>query len=522
MTLPFVPELRFTGRQRLYTYLTQEQLDGDQAASLLREDLIQWVIPFHYFNMTEEQYLFDYYAGLHPKIHERTKSTRPEINNKIVMNYAKSFSRDIVAYFLGKPIQYVQQDSKFRDDAEKLQDAFDSESKNLVDYNIAMNMSICGLGYRGVFAEKEPRNGTHMSIVSLDPRETFVVWSPDRAVGQLYCGTFYSTPPHPFTQESETIYTIYTKNKKFVFKSPGMIGNMTYTDMELVYEGPASLGGNFPIIEYQNSMNAMGDWESELSIMDTLDKLTSDSMNDVEQFVNSILLAQGFDLTPETLTVLQDEKMLNIPDVPPGVQVVVKYIAEQVNGENVESLRDWLESTMRAIVGVPDRKQRGGSGADTGDAVFLRDGWQDIDLVAGSKEQFFIDADRQALATCLYIMQTFNEIGKEVTPQDIQIKFSRTKQANLQAKAQAYSTMVGAAAPIAPEDALEFADLTNNVSDVIIRGEEYAQKKMEETAKAQQAFMNNKPAGQTTQQFSGNQPQSESKQNGGEPKGATN
>ena len=120
-------------------------------------------------------------------------------------------------------------------------------------------------------------------------------------------------------------------------------------------------------------------------------------------------------------------------------------------------------------------------------------------------------------------MQTFNEIGKEVKPEDIEIKFSRTKQANLQAKAQAYSTMVGASAPIAPEDALEFADLTNNVSDVIMRGEEYAQKKLKETAEAQQLFMNNKPpTGQTTQQSSAKPAQNNPKPTGGAAKGATN
>lgn len=520
--LPFVPIMRFTGRQRLYTYLTEEQLEGPDAAELIREDLIQWVIPFHYFNAIEEQYLFDYYTGYHPAIAEREKDVRGEINNKIVMNYAKSFTRDIVAYFLGKPIQYVQRSDEKREAATTLSNAFDAENKNLVDYNIATNMSVCGLGYRGVFPEKEGKNGTHISLVSLDPRETFVVWSPDRAVGQLYCGTYYSTPPHPFTQESKTVYTIYTKTKKYVFESPGMVGAMTYTDMQLVDEQPASLGGNLPIIEYQNSMFAMGDWESELTTMDALDKLTSDSLNDIEQFVNSILLAQGFELTEETLTNLENNKMLNIPDVPPGVQVVVKYIAEQLDNQNVESLRDWLEATMRTIVGVPDRKQRGGGGADTGDAVFLRDGWQDIDLVAGSKEQFFIDADRASLATCLYIMQTFNEIDKNVKVEDIEIKFSRTKQANLQAKAQAYSTMVGAAAPIAPEDALEFADLTNNVSDVIMRQEQFMQQKFDNAQKMAEIQTSGANEVQSAKSSTNDKVQSNPKPTGDTVKGGTN
>jgi len=518
MGFPNNQPLRFTGRQRLYTQLTPEQLDSPNAVDLIRDDLIQWIMPFHFFNAAEEQYLFDYYTGSHPKILNREKYTRPEINNKIVVNYAKSFTRDIVSYFLGKPVQYVQRDNKDRAAAEAISYAFDAESKDLVDYNIATNMSICGLGYRGVFPEKDPLNGTHISITSLDPRETFVVWSPNRTVGALYCGTYYMTPPHPQTQESKTVYTIYTKTKRYVFESPGWGPTLSYTDLQLVEESDASLGGNLPIIEYQNSIMTIGDWESELSIMDALDKLTSDSLNDIEQFVNSILLAQGFDLTPETLEILETEKMLNIPDVPPGVQVVVKYIAEQVDNENVESLRDWLEATMRTIVGVPDRKNRGGGGADTGDAVYLRDGWQDIDLVAASKEQFFIAADRKALATSLYIMQLFGEIDKDIKVEDIQIKFSRTKQANLQAKAQAYSTLVGAASPIAPADALEFADLTNNVSDVIMRAEEFAEQKMQRAQEIAQATATQNP------QTSGANSSAPSNQNqtGGSPKGATN
>ena len=469
-------KLTLVGRNRLYTYLSPEDVSGESAAEKIREDLEQYIMPLHFFNAAEEQYLMDYYAGVHPEIMNREKDTRGDINNKLVFNFAKSFTRDIVSYFLGKPVQYVQRSQEYREDAEAVTNAFDAESKNLVDFNIATNMSICGVGYRGVFTEKEPKNGTHLSIVTLDPRQTFVVWSPDRAVGELYCGTFYSTPPYPSTFESETIYTIYTKNRKIVYKAPGMYGALTYTGLEIVSDEPIDLGGNLPIIEYPNNLMLIGDWESEISLMNALDKVGSDSINDIEQFVNSILLAQGFELDAATLTSLEQNKMLNIPDVPPGVDVVVKYIAEQVDSHGIEKLREYLEDTLRSIVGVPDRKTRGG-GADTGDAVYLRDGWQDIDLVASAKEQFFIDADRKALAAAIEIMKTYGEINDDLDVEDLEIKFSRTKQANMQAKATAYAALVGAAIPVDQADALEFADLTNNVSDVVERSEEYLEEK---------------------------------------------
>lgn len=312
----------------------------------------------------------------------------------------------------------------------------------------------------------------------------------------------------------------------YTYETLGTGGLLSIGGLELVDVKDTSLGGNLPIIMYQNTENMIGDWESELTIMDALDKLTSDSLNDIEQFVNAILLMQGFEVNDDMLTSIRDNKVLNISDIPQGIDIVVKYITDQLDANNVDSLRDWLEATMRVIVGVPDRKTRGGGGGDTGDAVFLRDGWQDIDLVAAIKESFFIDADRKALATMLYIMQTFNEIDKGIQVQDVKIKFSRSKQANLQAKAQAYSTMVGASAPIAPEDALEFADLTNNVSDVIMRAEAYQEKKLKQTAEAQQLYMNNKPQESTGASSGQNDEQTKPKQStsstGEQVKGSTN
>ena len=48
------------------------------------------------------------------------------------------------------------------------------------------------------------------------------------------------------------------------------------------------------------------------------------------------------------------------------------------------------EEAYKQIIGIPDRKTRGGGGGDTGDAVKLRDGWADIEIVARIKEQYFI------------------------------------------------------------------------------------------------------------------------------------
>jgi len=207
--------------------------------------------------------------------------------------------------------------------------------------------------------------------------------------------------------------------------------------------------------------------------MDALDAVTSDGVNDIQQAVNAVLVVLGATMNEEIFATLSKYGFLNVSDIPAGVNPEVKFINQAMDASVGEAMREYLEATLRVIVGVPDRKTRSGGGGDTGDAVFMRDGWQDIDLVAASKEQYFIEAERNALGVMLYILDTFKEVTK-LSVTDIEIHFNRNKTSNLQSKAQVFQILSGGV-PLSPADALEMSDLTNNVQDVIIRAEQYQQ-----------------------------------------------
>lgn len=472
----------YTGRIKLYTGLSKDEVLGSMANELIGEDLEQCVLPVHMYNVAEMNYLHDYYSGYHKDIATRTKETRQEINNKVTINLARAFTRDITSYFLSKPIDYVQRDTDNREQIGKLNHILNAENKELIDDELATDMSIMGVGYRGIFIDSSKRNGSSIKLTHLDPRNTFVVHSANYEDGPLYAVSFYTTPKRANTEEVTTYYTIYTPNKKIRYKSTGVavvpvghiIGGLEYIDSSYF-----SYGGLLPIVEYCNNAIRIGDWESELSIMDAIDKLGSDSINDVEQFVNSILYIGGIELTSESFQMIQEQKVLNAVDIPENIRPEVKYIADQLDAASITDLREYLEGILRSIVGVPDRKERGGGGGDTGDAVYMRDGWQDLDLVASSKEKFFIKADRESIDAILYVLKTHGEITNNLNVEDIEIKFSRNKHSNVQAKAQAYASMVSAKHPIDPFDALAFADLTNDLEDVIMRSDEYAKKQLE-------------------------------------------
>ena len=138
----------------------------------------------------------------------------------------------------------------------------------------------------------------------------------------------------------------------------------------------------------------------------------------------------------------------------------------------IGNLREYLEEAYKTIIGIPDRKTRGGGGGDTGDAVKLRDGWADIEIVARIKESYFRIAKKKQIAVAIKILQLLGLANIDFNTIDLDVKFTRNKNDNLQTKAQAYSTLHGTKT-LDPADALEMCDITTDVVEVIDRGKKY-------------------------------------------------
>lgn len=138
----------------------------------------------------------------------------------------------------------------------------------------------------------------------------------------------------------------------------------------------------------------------------------------------------------------------------------------------IGNLREYLEEAYKTIIGIPDRKTRGGGGGDTGDAVKLRDGWANIEIVARIKESYFRIAKKKQIAVAIKILQLLGLAKIDFKTIDLDVKFTRNKNDNLQTKAQAYSTLHGTKT-LDPADAMEICDMTTDVVEVIDRGKKY-------------------------------------------------
>lgn len=462
----------------------------------------------HLNNCDDIEYLQAYVKGEHREILNRNKTIREDINNRIVVNYAGSTTRDIVAYFLGKSISYIPRKGVDRDAVQSLNNALSSENKDKLDIEIATNLSVCGVGYRGTYLDVDKTNGYSIKMLSHNPLNTFVVHSANPARPPVFCVDYYIVPsnqasPDGLDTNAYGVFTVFTRGKRYTIKTGEnlLLDGVSRPQIDFLANDVTvtvedfSFGGNLPITEYINNQWRMGDWEAAIGLMDAIDLTASDAVNEIEQYVSALLLVIGAEVTPEVKQKIEQMKMVNIKDIPDSKKVTVEYLTSQLQSSETQVLREYLESSLRVVVGVPDRKSRGGGGGDTGDAVFMRDGWQDIDLVAVSKEQFFKESDRSALAVILYILNTRGELEKKsnepLEANHIDIKFTRTKTSNLMTKAQSYEILVRSG--IDPTDALEMVDITTDVLDVIQRSEAYKQK-MLTLAQAQVPQQGNSPA----------------------------
>ena len=129
-----------------------------------------------------------------------------------------------------------------------------------------------------------------------------------------------------------------------------------------------------------------------------------------------------------------------------------------------------LERMLYALIGIPDRNNRGGGGGDTGQAVELRDGWADLEVVARNKELSFKRSEKRALKIILSMLN--NSMASELSLIDIDIKFTRNKNNNLMVKTQAYAMLLGMKT-LSPADCLTIVDLVSDVNEYVSRGQEF-------------------------------------------------
>lgn len=394
-------------------------------ASNIVEELNK-ALAIHNQNSIEINYLDRYYSGDQPILY-RKKVNRPEVNNKLVVNLAYELVERKVADICAEPIQYVLRgtDEKKSEEITQLNVTMDSESKQEVDIEICRWRSICGTAYR--FIGNDDGNGdlldeSDFSLSSEDPRYTFIA--------------YYSNNKPAFScqirdgENNETIYFCYTANEWFDIR-----------DGKIFESG---INGNraVPVIEYPNNARRLSDIEITILITDGINKLQSDRINGVEQFVSAWIKFINCEIDKDTFREMRQEGALVVKSNNGAENKAdVDVMTNELNQTEGQVVFDDLFERFLSIQGLANRSNNN-SGGDTGNAVNLRNGHYDAGLRTAINEPILKKSERMSLRIILNRLR-INK-GFTLMPSDIVIHINHNKLDNLLTKSEALKMLLEA------------------------------------------------------------------------------
>lgn len=418
-------------------------------------------------------------------------STDRRADNRVVVNFAQAFTRDITGYSYGSGIQYVARNAEKLEQVQALNGMLVAEMKNAINKSMGDNQSIGGRGFIAVLPDSLERNGVPFEFLDLDPETTEVVYSTYNNNVPVFAYTMFVG-----TKDGKKVYIwkIWTADRCYTVTSEDeklkrgvavlpSIFELNGEKVELPYT--PNLIGEIPIVEYRNNQFGLGDWECAVPLFDAINNMASDSLNDVEQAVISYLALFGIDkdsLGEEELKAMRTNRLLIFNGVP-GINQDAKFVTNQLDGESANQLRAYFESALKVIVGIPDR-DTGQAGSDTGVSAQIRTGSGDLEIVAQNKCLYTIAAERRTLRIILRILELAGQ-GLDLEESDVDIEIPRSKTDNLQSKVQAGATMYGMKMDLV--DIAKAMDLSTDMAGMVSRWRaniEQAEKKAAELEKA--------------------------------------
>ena len=405
------------GRKVLYTYA--DYIDGDNIAEELAKAL-----PRHNWNAAQIAYLDRYYRGDQPILY-RVKEVRPEINNHIVENHAYELVESNVADLYGEPVQYAlhnSEDEDLMEEVNMLNAYMRSEDKAAVDIDRGRWAAICGTSYLYVGGEnrmpKDYDEAPYYLSVE-DPRKTFVVYYADD-----------NTPAFSVQirrDDEGTFYYCWTHAKWFQIRNAAVIAS-------------GINGRRFnPVIEYPLNERRLSVIEITIGLTDALNKMASDRLNGMEQFVQAFMLFKNCDIDKDTFLEMAGLGAVKVQDTASGKAADVKILAEQLDQSQAQVAKDDMYQQILLIQGKPGRQEN--SGGDTGQAVVLRNGYYDEDKRAELRIPCFVKSERMMLRVVLHALRVDRDFKLKLS--DIDIKPKRSKLENMMVKAQVAQILHG-------------------------------------------------------------------------------
>ena len=460
---------------RLDIYSTYDEITEENIVNELNSALV-----YHVRNMLQEEFLYWYTRGVQPILNRR-KDIREDILNIVQVNLASSIVDFKDGYFITQPCSYVARRKGVQTKLKKLNEYLYRSGKQDADNELADWFHRVGKSV--LFVEPYDEEDTPFKAYALDPRSAFVVYSL-RPGNKPVMGVNF------VVRDGKAMFDVFTETAVYHLSGP-VKGRMITTEKNcdylvtattLDYVEPNVLG-YIPLIEYRYNNINMAAFELAIPLLDEISNLTSNACDGIEQFIQSLAIAVNCEFPEDvTLTDIRKAGMIALRSIGEN-KADFKVLSEQLDQTQTKVLTDNLYDEVLRICAMPSRSSNGSVYDVTGSAALVNFGWYQCDCAVRNTEDLFKKSNRQFDRIIVEILKRKGLLDLDMN--DFEINFVRNETSNVQAKAQAFQTLL--AAGMHPELAAAKSGISNDPAKDMAMSEKWLQMIWGDPDKADQA-----------------------------------
>lgn len=444
----------FKGRTRIEIDVSRNDFLQDPIG--WTEDLIGSAIGTHNKNVEDMKKIHNELVGDQSIKYKNRVDGNNEINNQEVENHLWKIWRFHISYNVGRPIQYSDKSGEATNDDMKYFERYLTDIKKAKnDTEVYGDVFEFGVGYRMLITRRtnfDEEWQSPMEDFKLDPMTTFTVYSSDASKDELFSCMITKTKDRK-TKRSNTYYTIYYEDLE------GRCNTFTLNHKYKLVENSdkkEAYYGN-PIIEYTANHYRMGIVELIIGLQNTLNKINSMQLDDIEQFIQAFLIfinndvdldsEEGKKSWIEQVSLFKKTRAMVLKSMNEQMPADFKQVTNSLDHNAINSLHDRVETAMYNVTNTPKSSGSVTSGGDTTGARLLGNGWEsaltDSNLTTANLKVSEYKWITNFVKEC---RESTTKIDK-IYPSSIEIKYDINMSDNLLVKTQSILNLKNANMP---------------------------------------------------------------------------
>lgn len=441
------------GRITIYAPYSEAELlsMSETALKNVLKTLLPDIISIHNTNKQQTKELWNYYLGQQDILTEKQKLTREDINNKKVENWAYAIVDFKKNWLVGDPIQYTMASNTSNEEIQKLNKYVSYENKDARDQELVEDVYVVGRGFR--FTKQDvpvSEDEAPFSLFNVKRDNCEVIYSSNIDNEQLF-----SIVETEMVQRLPTVdklgnkvmenqyysdYTIYFRNKLYVVSYKTGSPRFVKTEQIVLNE--------HLITEWYINRDRISLIEIGKDLFNGINQLESDDFDDLDQFVNAIMVFTNADIDEEGLEEMKELGAIKIKSTE-NRKASVDTIANRLNASDTQVFYTRLLVALHQILGVPMATDNGSvTSGDTGRAKMTGQGFTSAGIRAKTDQTMIKSCDRKGLRLILKICKSAeNSVIKNLKVSEVDIKFNIDKSENLLTKSEALNILISLGVP---------------------------------------------------------------------------